>query len=175
MKSSPYNAFPTIKQLADSNKCIDDAAARKIAQYLFEVEDALAKSARVYKLKFGCDALNTGQTKIKANRYARKDGLYVYFVRVGYDSGSNIIVYSEKIDRERCRVSEWISVKDGKPKQKRRLCFTYSKPTGYRILLWREGYFCEKEISENNIAKISSWRVVETEPELWMYVPKLPE
>lgn len=97
MKPSPHEIYLVLKQFVDSNKCIDDKAARWIAQCLFGIEDDLAESATVYKINPICNSLYVWNKKIGVNRYVGIDEFYLYYVKFGYDPDSNIIVYSEKI------------------------------------------------------------------------------
>lgn len=98
MKQTDSGIYSELKQLVDSKKRIDDKAARRIAQYLFGIEDTSIGSAKAYKLNPFCNSLKIGKHEIKTNRYAVRDESYIYSVKFGYDYDSNIIVYSEKID-----------------------------------------------------------------------------
>lgn len=98
MKPFGHKMYSVLKQLVDSNGCIDDDSARLIAQDIFDIDGALAKSAKVYKVNQNCDCLFIGSLEIKVDRYAVRDELSFYSVKFGYAPDFNIIVYSDKID-----------------------------------------------------------------------------
>jgi len=98
MKPDGHKMYSVLKQLVDSNGCIDDEAARLIAQDIFDIDDALAESAKVYKINPISNCLKIDSLKIKVDRYAVRDEFYSYSVRIGYSPDFNIIVYSDKID-----------------------------------------------------------------------------
>lgn len=98
MKPFGHKMYSVLKQLVDSNGCIDDEAARLIAQDIFDIDDALAKSAKVYKINPISNRLKTDSLEIKVDRYAVRDEYLFYSVKFGYAPDFNIIVYSDKID-----------------------------------------------------------------------------
>jgi len=104
MKPFGHKMYSVLKQLVDSNGCIDDEAARLIAQDIFDIDDALAESAKVYKINpiclspSFCNCLKIDSLEIKVDRYAVRDEFSFYSVKFGYAPDFNIIVYSDKID-----------------------------------------------------------------------------
>ena len=103
MKPDGHEMYSVLKQLVDSNGCIDNDSARLIAQDIFDIDDALAESAEVYKVNQNCDCLFMGSFEIKVDRYVVRDEFSFYSVKFGYSPDFNIIVYSDKIDTGKTR------------------------------------------------------------------------